>query len=333
MLIPAVMRPVPGFEGGALLVADRDVPHGVAPTPQHIRAGIIAYAAGDALGVPWEGRTPDQVPWEKLEELPARGDWPQGVTSDDTEQLLLVAQHLIQANGQVNERDFLARLAKALRTMRGAGPTTQAAVRRFLATGELHAIGGNSIGAAMRALPFGWATPVTAGERRRELTIRLSRTTHGAPEAIVCAGAVAEMAAWAVEQHSISAVVAAGVREAEHLAGLYALRPAALQKLRQAAGGHWSPSTARLAVDAVTTLTSVLHVLQEATGLAMAMKHTVALGGDTDTAAAIVGGLLGCQDENVEADIPWLPRVALPDSELLDAAATGLHDLRRASCS
>jgi ADP-ribosyl-[dinitrogen reductase] hydrolase len=83
----------------------------------------------------------------------------------------------------------------------------------------------------------------------------------------------------------------------------------------------------------VTTLTSVLHVLQEATGLAMAMKHTVALGGDTDTAAAIVGGLLGCQGKNVEAEIPWLPRVALPDSELLDAAATGLHDLRRVSCS
>jgi ADP-ribosyl-[dinitrogen reductase] hydrolase len=315
------------------LVSDRGILEDVAPTPQHIRAGIIAYAAGDALGVPWEGMTPDQVPWEKLEELPARDDWPQGTTSDDTEQLLLVAHYLVQANGQVDERDFLARLAKALPSMRGAGPTTRAAARRFLASGELHATGGSSIGAAMRALPFGWATPVAAAAHRRDLTIRLSQTTHGAPEAIVCAGVVAEMAAWAVEQHSISAVVAAGVREAEHLAGLYALRPAALQKLRQAAGGHCSPSTAKLAADAVTTLASVLHVLREATGLAMAMKQTVALGGDTDTAAAIVGGLLGCQAENVEADIPWLPRVALPDSELIDAAATGIHDLRRASYS
>jgi ADP-ribosyl-[dinitrogen reductase] hydrolase len=122
-------------------VSDRRSPDGVAPTPQHVRAGIIAYAAGDALGVPWEGRAPDQVRWEALEELPARGDWPQGATSDDTEQLLLVAQHLVQANGQVQERDFLARLAEVLPTMRGAGPTTRAAVRRFLATGELHAAG------------------------------------------------------------------------------------------------------------------------------------------------------------------------------------------------
>jgi ADP-ribosyl-[dinitrogen reductase] hydrolase len=314
------------------VVADRGAHGGVAPTPQHIRAGIIAYAAGDALGVPWEGRTPDQVRWEALEELPARGDWPQGATSDDTEQLLLVARYLVQASGQVDERDFLARLAKALPRMRGAGPTTRAAVRRFLATGELQATGGNSIGAAMRALPLGWATPVAAAARRRELTLRLSRTTHGAPEAIACACVVAEMAAWAVEQYPIGAVVAAGVREAEHLARRYALGPAVLRPLQQAAGGEWRSSTVEVTANAVTTVASVLHVLREVRSLAMAMKHAVALGGDTDTAAAIVGGLLGCRSEDVEAEIPWLTNVALPDPELIEATASGLHNLRRACC-
>jgi ADP-ribosyl-[dinitrogen reductase] hydrolase len=124
---------------GALVVSDRVFPDGVAPTAKHIRAGILAYAAGDALGVPWEGSTPDQVRWEALEELPARGDWPQGSTSDDTAQLLLVSRYLVETEGQVNERDFLGRLAQALPGMRGVGPTTQAAVRRFLAAGELHA--------------------------------------------------------------------------------------------------------------------------------------------------------------------------------------------------
>jgi ADP-ribosyl-[dinitrogen reductase] hydrolase len=325
------MWPIPDRRR-CVVVADRGVPDAVAPTPQHIRAGIIAYAAGDALGVPWEGRTPDQVRWEALEELPARGDWPQGATSDDTEQVLLVARYLIEANGQVDERDFLARLAKALPTMRGAGPTTTAAVRRFLATGELQASGGSSIGAAMRALPFGWATPVAAVEHRRELTIRLSRTTHGAPEAIISAGMVAEMAAWAIEQHPVDVVVAAGVREAEDLARRYALRASVLWPLQQASTGNRMPSTAEVAADAVTTVASVLHVLREATGLATAMKHAVAMGGDTDTAAAIVGGLLGCQSESVETEIPWLPKVALPDSGLIEATATGLRELRRAFC-
>jgi ADP-ribosyl-[dinitrogen reductase] hydrolase len=182
-------------------LSDRRSHDGVAPTPQHIRTGIVAYARRRCPGIPWEGRTPDEVRWEALEELPTRGDWPHGATSDDTEQLLLVAEYLVEANGQIAERDFLGRLAKALPGMRGAGPTTQAAVRRFLATGQLHATEGSSIGAAMRALPFGWATPVTAAAHRRQLTMRLSRTTHGAPEAIISACVVAEMAAWAIEQH------------------------------------------------------------------------------------------------------------------------------------
>jgi ADP-ribosyl-[dinitrogen reductase] hydrolase len=312
-------------------LSDRRSPDGVAPTPQHIRAGIVAYAAGDALGVPWEGRTPEEVRWEALEALPARGDWPRGATSDDTEQLLLVAEYLVEANGQVDERDFLGRLANALPGMRGAGPTTQAAVRRFVATGELHATDGSSIGAAMRALPFGWATPVTAAARRRELTIRLSRTTHGAPEAIISACVVAEMAAWAIEQHPVNAVIAAGLREAEELAQKHALDPATLQPLRQATSGDWPPNTAEPTLDALATVASVLHVLREANGLATAMKRAVALGGDTDTTAAIVGGILGCQLEDVGSQIPWLPSVGMPDAGQIEATAAGLCELRRTS--
>jgi ADP-ribosylglycohydrolase len=84
--------------------------------------GIVAYAAGDALGVPWEGSTPEEVRWEVLEALPVRGDWPRGATSDDTEQLLLVAEYLVDANGQIDERAFLGRLAKALPRHAGGWP-------------------------------------------------------------------------------------------------------------------------------------------------------------------------------------------------------------------
>jgi ADP-ribosyl-[dinitrogen reductase] hydrolase len=305
-----------------------DRPDGAAPSPQQIRAGILAYAAGDALGVPWEGKTPDEVHWEALEELPARGDWPRGATSDDTDQMLLVARYLAETGAQVEERGFLARLAKARPSMRGVGPTTSAAVRRFIATGETHATGGSSIGAAMRAPPFGWATPASASERRRELTVRLSRATHGAPAAIMSACVVATMAAWAIEQHPIEAVVAAGLREADDLAELYGLAPAALQPLRQAVDGDWGPYRPGMPLDAVATVASVLHVLRDATSLADAMKRAVALGGDTDTTAAIVGGLLGCRLEDVDHAIPWLSKVVLPKAEIVEATATGLGELR-----
>jgi ADP-ribosylglycohydrolase len=65
---------------------------------------------------------------------------------------------------------------------------------------------------------------------------------------------------------------------------------------------------------------SVLHVLREAKDLATALKHAVALGGDTDTTAAIVGGILGCQLEDVESQIPWISRVGMPDARLIEAA-------------
>jgi ADP-ribosylglycohydrolase len=242
---------------------------------------------------------------------------------------MLVARYLIKANGQVDEREFLARLAKALPTIRGVGPTTTAAVRRFVETGEAHATEGSSIGAAMRALPFGWATPVAAIEQRRALTVRLSRATHGAPAAIMSACMVATMAAWAIEQHPLEAVVAAGLREADHLAKLYGLGSATLQPLRQAANGAWGPYEPKSPVDVIATMATILHVLREATDLATSMKCAVALGGDTDTAAAIVGGILGCQLEDIESAIPWLPRVVLPKAEIVEATAARLYELRR----
>jgi hypothetical protein len=81
------------------------------------------------------------------------------------------------------------------------------------------------------------------------------------------------MAAWAIEQHQVDAVVAAGLREAEDLAQQHALHPATLQPLRQAIKGDWPPNTAGPTLDAFTTVASVLQVLREARGLAAAMKH------------------------------------------------------------
>jgi ADP-ribosyl-[dinitrogen reductase] hydrolase len=308
---------------------DRPFPHGVAPSPQNIRAGILAYAAGDALGVPWEGKAPDEVHWDELEELPARGDWPRGATSDDTDQMLLVARYLAETKGQVDERQFLTRLAKALPRMRGVGPSTNAAVQRFIETGETWATEGSSIGAAMRAPPFGWALPIIAAEQRRDLTIRMSRTTHGAPAAIISACVVAAMAAWAIEQHPIDAVIAAGLREAADLAERYASQPATVEPLWQAAAGEWRSHEAGTPLDAIYTVASTIHVLRTATGLESATKNAVALGGDTDTTAAIVGGILGCQKEDVEAEISWLSGVALPRAATIEAAAAGLWELRR----
>jgi ADP-ribosyl-[dinitrogen reductase] hydrolase len=115
------------------------------------------------------------------------------------------------------------------------------------------------------------------------------------------------MAAWAIEQHPVDAVVAAGLREADDLVRQSALHCATLQPLRRAAHGDWPPKEAGPTLDALATVASVLHVLGEARGLATAMKRAVASGGDADTTAAIVGGILGCQLQDVEARFPGYP--------------------------
>jgi hypothetical protein len=76
----------------------------------------------------------------------------------------------------------------------------------------------------------------------------------------------------------VDAVAAAGLREAEAVAEQQAVDPATLQPLRQATSGDWPPNTAEPTLDALATVASVLHVLQEAKGLATAMKRAVALG-------------------------------------------------------
>jgi ADP-ribosyl-[dinitrogen reductase] hydrolase len=76
----------------------------------------------------------------------------------------------------------------------------------------------------------------------------------------------------------------------------------------------------------------VVYVLRHAEtsdlAVADAMRYAVSLGGDTDTVAAIVGGILGCRIDG-DVDIPWLPRVRLPDDAELDALSRALSSLRR----
>jgi ADP-ribosyl-[dinitrogen reductase] hydrolase len=296
-----------------------------------IRAGFVAFAVGDALGVPWEGRRPDQIDPDDIDRLPQRGDWPAGATSDDTAQTLLVADYLAEVGADFEEHEFLRRLATAVETMRGAGPSTLAAVERFRATGAVQADGGATNGAAMRAQPIGWAFPVSAADRRRDVTVRLSRTTHGELGAVGSACVVSAMASSAVDAAPLPAVIETAVNEIDWLESVLTHDADLFDPLRRAADGDWHPSTLGVTLDAIDTVTAVIHVIRHADrrglGPADAMRYAVSLGGDTDTVAAIAGGLLGSR--HPDADLPWLESVALPEPEELDRLSRALADRRQ----
>jgi ADP-ribosyl-[dinitrogen reductase] hydrolase len=261
-----------------------------------------------------------------LTSLPQREDWPRGATSDDTAQLLLVARVLCSGEGDRQQR-FMEQLADGFPRMRGAGPTTTEAVRRWEESGSVGAVSGDTNGAAMRALPVGWATPSDDPGARRSRVLSFSRATHGAPGALIAAGTVAAIGSWSLEGASTGAICERARVEAVALRGALGAE-VELAAIEAAAEGRWAPPAAGVSLEAIETAAAVLHVLRLAGGLADGIERAVRLGGDTDTVAAIVAGVLGARGCDPTEELPWLGRVQLPDASLLDELASGLAQMR-----
>jgi ADP-ribosylglycohydrolase len=319
------------IEAGGFLLLYELHPDARPPQLENLVSGLRAFAAGDALGVPWEGKRPDEIDLDLVRGIPARGDWPAGSTSDDTAQLMLVAQFLVDSGAEPEVSIFLDRLAAAITTIRGSGPTSTAAVERYLSDGSLVATHGDTNGAAMRALPIGWSIPASNAERRRALTIDLSRTTHGAPGAIVSACVVAAMGAWALEGVPIETVIERGLQEAEEAAQELGLSSEALLSVLAAADGDWKPPREGISLDAITTVAAVVDVLRRGTTLADALENAVSLGGDTDTVAALVGGIWASRGVTDEVErLMWISRVTVPPDDVIVPLAEGMVERRRA---
>jgi ADP-ribosylglycohydrolase len=286
--------------------------------PDSIRAGLLAFFAGDALGVPWEGEPPSRIARDRLGELPERDGFPRGSTSDDSDQTLLVARELVRSGGDPDPERFLRSLADAIATMRGAGPTTKAAVERWRSSGTVSAgEEGATNGAAMRALPIGWATAPAEAERRRSLVELFTRTTHGDPRALAAASAVAAMGSYAVARAPMFSVFAAGLEEAAAVVG------DAREVLTKAAVGGWEAPAGGVPFDSLPTVAAVVSVLCGGGNASPGdtMRAAVALGGDTDTVAALAGGVAATRTGSLDG-VDWLSEVDAPadDDEVAELA-------------
>ena len=299
-------------------------PQDVFDLAARIDGALTAYACGDALGVPWEnapaGATPSQI-----EQLPAREGWPRGATSDDTALTLLVAHHLADRDGDGDPAAFLADLAEQEPAIRGLGPTTTAAIEQFRRGDEAAGSPGRATnGAAMRALPIGWVLPHDQAERRRQVTIAMSGATHADPAALVAACVIAACASWALEGASPSMLLEAAIEEAPQAAQEVGANARLAEMLTHVSAGTWQPPANGISLDPYETVTAVLWCATRATALRSGLVNAVQLGGDTDTVAALVGGLMGSKltAEQVRAELPWHQLVALPEpeSEIADIA-------------
>ncbi|TCJ33980.1 ADP-ribosylglycohydrolase family protein [Parafrankia sp. BMG5.11] len=328
-------------------------PAGAASAAGRIAGALTAYACGDAFGLPWEGSAPRDVDLRRAADIPARGRWERGSTSDDTALTLLVAEHLTTHGGAGDPAALMGTLADRAASIYGLGPSTIAAIDHFRAHGRPPARGGRTNGALMRALPIGWATAPEATERRRQWVRALSTITHPDPVAQAAAAVAAACASWAVEGVDGPMLLAVAAAEADALAGIASpaasdavagtdalAGPAALagvdavQSLsalvRAIERGRWAPPPAGVSLDPVETLGAVLHCVATRPTLGAALTAAIGLGGDTDTVAALTGGILGGRHtpEEIRAELPWSSRALLPPRGTIDVLADGLATLR-----
>ena len=293
----------------------------------------IAHVARTATDEKWRAPDSNTASQGQIERLPARKGWPRGATSDDTALTMLVARHLADRDGDGDPAGFLADLAQQEPTIRGLGPTTTAAIERFRRGGEVGASPGRATnGAAMRALPIGWVLFHDQAERRRQVTIAMSRATHADPAALVAACVIAACASWALEGASPSMLLEAATEEAREAAQEVRTDACLAEMLTRVSAGTWEPPAKGISLDPYETVAAGLWCATRETPLRSGLVSAVQLGGDTDTVAALVGGLMGGKltAEQVRAELPWHQLFVLPGLETAIAETAAVLATTRA---
>jgi ADP-ribosylglycohydrolase len=149
------------------------------------------------------------------------------------------------------------------------------------------------------------------------VTIAMSRATHADPAALVAACVMATCASWALEGASPSMLLEAAAEEARGAAQEVATDARLAEMLTQVSAGTWETPVNGISLDPYDTVAAALWCATRVTSLRSGLVHAVQLGGDTDTVAALVGGLMGGKltTEQVRAELPWHRLVVLPEPE------------------
>ncbi|MGE0484034.1 MAG: ADP-ribosylglycohydrolase family protein [Gammaproteobacteria bacterium] len=265
---------------------------------------LLGTAIGDALGLPFEGLSPRRL--AKFRALPLRQRFflGRGMISDDTEHTALVAQALLRSGGE--PAAFARALGWCLRWWflglpAGIGLATLRACLKLLCgiPPEHSGVYSAGNGPAMRSALLGvWCgDDVTLLDALVDVNTRI---THRDPKAVRGARIVAELARLnalgtplgaddamdalapiIAADDELLGVLSAAVTSAAR--GDTAMAFCAAGGMTKGVGGYM-----------YHTLPVVLHiVLRHADDFETAVSEAVACGGDTDTVAAIVGGIVG----------------------------------------
>ena len=268
-----------------------------------ILGSLLGTAVSDAMGLPFEGlsrrRTTKRLPGE-LEHSLIFG---RGMFSDDTEHTLMLAAALMthRADAAAMQRCFAWKLRWWLLGLpAGVGLSTAKAIVRLWLGFPASRAGVKSAGngAAMRSAIVGVVFRDEA-TRRREMALAACRVTHTDPRAEDSVLLVAEASAMASKGSPTEEVLSAleTFVTSEEMKTRYAALKAGLETAQsvleyaaQIGCGHgvsgFAPNTVAVALYAW---------LRHRGQFETAIRSVIACGGDTDTVAAITGGICGAE--------------------------------------
>ncbi|MFD9498498.1 ADP-ribosylglycohydrolase family protein [Streptomyces sp. NPDC060035] len=267
---------------------------GNAARRDRVTGAVVGSAAGDALGAPFEfgapgvftARFPDGVGT-----LSGGGGWEPGEATDDTQMAVLAGESLLE-NGGLELPDMFDRFRRwaaggpkdiGLQTrdvLTSGDPWDLAAALHFQVNGRA---AGN--GSLMRATTSAVYFARQGRAATMEAARRIAALTHG------------DRAAWegtAVFHELVRVALDGGDPSAAVRGALDEVHTDDRARWATVLGPDWHPDDATEFNGAVwPCLGTALWALRTTTGFERALAAAVDVGGDTDTVAAVTGGLAG----------------------------------------
>jgi len=272
-----------------------------------ISTSVIAYAAGDAFGVPYEFSP--RRSRNSMSTVESRDGWPFGGVSDDTFLTIMTLNTLNFRKPSEAASQFLKALLERAPKLRGLGPTTRSALGLPISENERKLVG-NTNGGMMRTALTGMAFLPMERDERRAWVKESVMVTHKSKNAVDAAILLSAFFSDAVQEgcrtpklEDFERILSEEFEEIAKNSTAY----------RQIIGlSEWLSPAQGISLDPFETMFAVLWTVLNAENISDVFALASSLGGDTDTVCALSASLYVAWSGDVETfyAMDWLRKVS-----------------------